>query len=88
MPVFSRDTIINILSIYDNSSHTIFSRLLLRFDLGRIAPRSLEFRSLSDRVNRICEYLFENTEALGPNGRNLTSELIEYYSLYIYYNVL
>lgn len=78
MQRFSRDTIINIISIYDNSAHSTLDRLLLRFDLDEIAPRSLSLRSLSNRCTKLCRHIFDNPDALSPNERNLTYELIEF----------
>ena len=73
---FSRHTIIEAFSILDKSySHSDIDRFLLKFELEKIAPRSLG--SKKDRVNALLDYLVNHTEEPGPFGSNLIFEMIE-----------
>ena len=70
---FSRPTIVEAISILD--SHPKINRFLLKFELEKIAPRSLGDKR--DRVNVLLLYLVDHTEETGPFGSNLIFEMIE-----------
>ena len=53
MGLISRTTIIEVLSIYDNRSHADIDRLLLRFDLVRVAPTSSSESKASRRREKV-----------------------------------
>ena len=73
---FSRTTIVEAFSILDGYySHPKIDRFLLKFELEKIAPKSLGDKR--DRVNALLHYLVNHTEEPGPFGSNLIFEMIE-----------
>lgn len=73
---FSRNTIIEGVAIIEKITHDEIDRLLLRFGLEEVAPR--EGASKYGRANEVSRYLIQNPEEKGPNGGNLTFEMLEY----------
>ena len=61
--------------MFDNARHSDIDRLLLRFGLEKDIPDQNSY--LRERANAIAAYLIEHPDEQGPNGSNLTFEVIE-----------
>ena len=75
MAYFSRTTIVEAVALFDNARHSDIDRLLLRFGLEEDIPDRNSY--LRERANAIAAYLIEHPDEQGPNGSNLTFEIIE-----------
>lgn len=73
--MFSRRTIIQLIKILDFSTHNKIDLFIFEFE---IENDKISSGSKPDREISIIKYLYENPELKGPNGANLTFEIIEY----------
>lgn len=76
MQNFTRETIIEAIARLEDKTHSIIDRFLLRFRMEDIMPENN--LSKADKVNVIIKYLLNNPDETGPNGSNLTYEIIEH----------
>ncbi len=73
--MFSPRTIIKLIELLDLSTHDKIERFTIEFG---IENDETSRGSKSERETSIIKYLYENPELKGPNGANLTFEMIEY----------
>ncbi len=74
---FSRSSIVEALKLFDGWTTTNeFDRFLLLFSLETIAPAGLG--SKPTRINALIRHLIANPSLTGPDGADLTLEIIEY----------
>lgn len=74
--LFSRNTIIEIISLLEKYSHAEIDRILIRFNIENIAPQNLN--SKYKRANDVMTYLINNPERRTDSGGFLVYELLEY----------
>ena len=72
---FSRITIVEAISSLEHLTHAELDRFLLKFGLEEIAPQDIG--SITSRLNALIKYLIDNPDEKGPDGANLTFEIIE-----------
>ena len=75
MSYFSRKTIIELINAMEVQVTSSFDRLLLEFNLGYEAPKTLG--SKPKRLNSLADFLIKNPNKHGPKGSILALELIE-----------
>jgi|AntRauTorcE11898_2_1112593.scaffolds.fasta_scaffold01072_12 hypothetical protein len=76
MQNFTRETIIEAIARLEDKTHSKIDRFLLRYRLEDIMPENN--LSKADKVNVLIKYLLKNPDKTGPNGSNLTYEIIEH----------
>lgn len=73
---FSRNTIVEALSLFEGWTTNEFERYLFRFALEKIAPSSLGFKPT--RINALIAHFIANPSLTGPSGSNIVLETIEH----------
>jgi hypothetical protein len=73
---FSRATILEALTIFEDWTVNNFERYLIKFNLEKIAPSSLG--SKPTRINALISHFIANPDLLGPSGSNIVYETIEH----------
>lgn len=73
---FSRNTIVEALSLFEGWTTNEFERYLFRFALEKIAPSSLG--SKPTRINALIAHFIANPSLSGPNSSNIVLETIEH----------
>lgn len=76
MAKFSRATIVETISYLDALTHAELDRLLLKYDLEKVASSKLG--SKTARLNALMQHLFDHPDEKGPLGSDMAFELIEY----------